>query len=226
MLQRVLFIPDGNRRFAAERGISLAEAYYLGGLTLPLVSEFFSRCHATQIIYHALSSTTFRRRDETLPMIWRAQERVLTELRDCRFFPDRGLSLRVLDQRHLLPIAVRRLCVDISRQRSGKSNAEVVVLAGYDVRADWSRGIARWFGRLGMYPMRRCMEFPESIDLVIRTAGTMNFSGGPAYACDRAEFIVVPEKNPAVTEEVLKRVIAEYQTNAAYRLENNPHTHR
>ena len=40
-MQAVLYMPDGNRRFAEENDISLDEAYYEGGKTLRLFSDFF-----------------------------------------------------------------------------------------------------------------------------------------------------------------------------------------
>lgn len=55
----VLYMPDGNKRFAEKNNLSLHEAYYLGGKTLKLFSQFFVvERRADTLIYHAGSYYT------------------------------------------------------------------------------------------------------------------------------------------------------------------------
>ena len=74
-LGTVLYLPDGNRRFARKSKISLKEAYLEGAKTLKLFSEFFvAEKRAKFFIYHITSDYTHQRTDMSLDAIYNAIE--------------------------------------------------------------------------------------------------------------------------------------------------------
>lgn len=109
-MDSILYMPDGNRRFAQKYNIPLEEAYRQGGRTLKLFSEFFldeGKFH--QLIYHAMSHYTHKRTDSSLEPIYKAAIETLDKLLEEGFFIEKGISFRAVDHSGRLPSELKKL---------------------------------------------------------------------------------------------------------------------
>jgi len=128
-MDAVLYMPDGNRRFALDKGISLFEAYYRGGKTLKLFSEFFIVERRAKIfIYHALSDYTYKRTDSSLDSIHTAALRTFEDLVKKDFFRKMGIKVRIVGDTERLPVKLKRILKSLSDSTEKGKNGEVIIL--------------------------------------------------------------------------------------------------
>lgn len=217
-LGTVLYMPDGNRRYARKKNISLDEAYLKGAETLKLFSEFFVvKKRAKRFIYHAMSDYTHQRTDISLDAIYNALEKTFESLAEEEFFGRRNLLFRYVAHSKL-PCELRSKANALQRATKKNIGGEVVVLLGYSLREDVSDSLR--YSPYSHMAFRRHTLFPEDIDLVIRPK-EMRLSGGPAYAMAQAQMIILAKLNPEVEKRDLKQVMKKYLELKRYRVKHS-----
>ena len=221
-MKAVLYMPDGNQRFALKKGISIPEAYTMGGKTLRLLSEFFvAEGKADMLIYHALSDYSHERTDSTPDSIYNAAIKTLEDLKKENFFEKKRISFRAINNSGRLPPELKRVIRDLSKSTKNAEKGEVVVLTGYSLEEDINHALSQ--KPINYKSFREYLTFPD-IDLVIRP-GEMRPSGGPVYAMSQAQMIISNKLNPEVTRSDLERIWSDYCELREYRIHshNNPH---
>ena len=222
-MNTVLYLPDGNRRFARKKSISLAEAYLLGGKSLRLFSEFFvAGNRAKRVIYYATSDYTCERLDGSLEVIYEAAKKTLKELLEEKFFINNGIRFIAIDHSRKLPSELKKVATDLSDSTINLNNGEVIVLWGYSLEKDINTALSQ--NPRTFQEFRRSLLFPEDIDLVIRPF-EMRISKGPVYAMAQAQMITLDKLNPEVKKEDLEEAVREYCRLRSYRINKsfNPH---
>ena len=216
----VLYMPDGNRRFAQREQISLDEAYYLGGKTLKLLSEFFiAEERADTLIYHAGSNYTHKRIDSSLNAIYKAGIKTFEDLLKENFFENNGIAFRVIDHSGKLPESIEELVKKLTDSTKNATHGKVIFLSGYSLEHDINQALSK--NPKNYEEFRRGLTFPD-IDLVIRPI-EMRPSGGPVYAMSQAQMIILYKLNPEITREDLEEVWQEYNKLLEYRISRNPY---
>lgn len=212
MSKHVLFMPDGNRRYAKREGISLRESYNLATKSFQLLSDFFLLENDwNQLTMHLMSKYTHERIDGTLPLIYDAflseSERLLNE----RYFPNNNIKFKWIDHSSKLPSNLVKICQALEEQ---SSNGEKVSLnlVGYDVEADEKQA----FEKADTYEEFLRLRMIPEIDLVLRTT-EMRPSKGPVYAMSQAQMILINKLSPEIEREDLERVLEEYNELKGYR---------
>jgi len=221
-MNTVLYLPDGNRRFAKKAKISLEEAYYLGGKTLRLFSEFFvAEGIAKKFIYHAMSDYTHQRTDLSLKSIYSVLEKVFEELIEEKFFEKNNIKFQWIDHSGKLPQEVKKRVENLSHSTKNAEEKEVVVLLGYSLEEDINQALSK--NPINYASFRKNLIFPE-IDLVIRPK-EMRLSKGPVYAMAQAQMITLDKLNPEVKREDLELALGEYSRLRAYRSDKSFNLH-
>lgn len=215
----VLYMPDGNHRYAKLKEISHEEAYYQGGKILEILSEFFlSRELANTLIFHALSAHTHNRIDGTLVAIFQVFTRLFREWEnDCFFSKDR-INVYVVDHTQKLPEDLKNAADDLMRQNQTGFEKQIFILLGYSLEKDMDMALSS--GVNNYQELRRRLLFPD-IDLVIRTT-EMRPSRGPVYAMSQAQMITIEKMNPEVTNKDLIELWGKYSGLLEYRESTNP----
>src|SRR3989344_1164234 len=136
-MTNVLYMPDGNRRFALKNSIPLSKAYSLGGRTLKLFSQFFlAEERAQMLVYHALSSYTHQRTDSSLDSIFEAATKTFEDLAQEDFFKRNGIGFRAIDHSGKIPATLERAANVLSSSTVGLNKKECIVLLGYSLEDD------------------------------------------------------------------------------------------
>ncbi len=220
-INTVLYLPDGNRRFARKNQISLDEAYYLGGKTLRLFSEFFIvENRAKSVIYYATSNYTCERIDGSLEVIYEAAKKTLKDLLKERFFINNGIRFKVINHSKKLPSELKEVVGELSESTRNLNNGEVIVPWGYSLEEDINTALSK--NPRNYQEFRRSLLFSEDIDLVIRPT-EMRLSGGPAYVTSQSQMMVLDKLNPEVKRRDLEKIWKGYSELKNYRMKDNPH---
>lgn len=219
----VLYMPDGNRRFAAKKGMRLSQAYYAGGRTLKELSQFFLvEGRARVLIYHALSHYTSERTDSSLGAMHGAATKHFKALKKADFFRKNGIRFRVIDHSGKLPQSLEKAAKALSDSTLEAGEKECIVLLGYSLKEDVNQALSQKPENYESF--RQKLLFPD-IDLVIRPI-EMRPSGGPVYAMSQAQMITLNRLNPEVSREDLERTWKEYLELKKQRIKGNPAHHK
>jgi len=218
-MKAVLYLPDGNRRYAKANGVSLNNAYYEGGKTLQLFSEFFlAEGRSKHFIYHSSSSFTPLRTDGSLEAIDEATINTFEDLLRDKFFENSGIAFKVINHARNIPRRLEEMIRELSESAKNGTNGEVIILIAYSLDQDMNRALSEQHQDYDT--LRRNLLIPE-IDLVIRTT-EMRVSGGPVYAMSQAQMMILNKFNPEVKREDLDRLWSEYEKMREYRRSTNP----
>jgi|SRR3989338_1866275 len=222
-MNSVLYMPDGNKRFAQKNNIPLEEAYRQGGRTLKLFSEFFigeEKFH--QFIYHAMSNYTHQRTDLSLKPIYKAAIETLDKLLKERFFIEKGISFRAIDHFGGLPSELKKVIKELSDSTKNAKNGDIVVLLGYSLEEDMNQALSH--NPKNYKALQENLLF-SNIQLVIRPT-EMRPSEGPVYAMAQAQMMTLDKLNPEITREDLEKIWKEYTELKNYREKSNPYHRR
>ncbi|MBI4895507.1 MAG: undecaprenyl diphosphate synthase family protein [Candidatus Aenigmarchaeota archaeon] len=130
-MANVLYVPDGNRRFARDRLVPFSDAYLLGGQTLREAAKAFLTCgNADTLVYHATSAGTYDRTGITPKVIEGAATRVFRDLLEENFFERNGIRFLLADNGNNLPSGLLEAARDLEYS-SKDGRKTVIVLAGY-----------------------------------------------------------------------------------------------
>lgn len=220
-IHSVLYMPDGNRRFAEKNSIPLSESYDMGGKTLELFSEFFvAECRADNLVYYWLSSYTNKRTDSSLEAIYNSAAKTLENLFEEDFFKKNKICFNMQDYSGKLPEKIKNIVDKLYESTKNEKNGNVIVLSGYSLEADYNQAL---FKKPENYiDLRKKLIFPLDIDLVIRNL-EMRLSGGPVYAMSQSQMIILNKANPEIKRDDLEILWDDYCRLKGYRISSNPH---
>jgi len=217
MKQHLLFMPDGNRRYAKKESINLSKAYDKGAQTLELFVNFFLiKNNWSELTMHFMSKYTHNRDDGSLEPIYSALTKMLQNLDNKHFFTNNNLKLISIDHSGRLPQSLQEITYKIEKET--KNNKKIVrILLGYDLDTDEKQA----FEKSKSYEEFIKNRLIPNIDLVIRTT-EMRASKGPVYAMSQAQMLLLNKLNPELKEQDLMQLLQEYKRFVDYRKTTNP----
>lgn len=134
-------IPDGMRRWAKSRGISLAESYLQGAEKVADILQVLRGHHVRTVTVYNLSRANLARSQAELEPVFNASIHFLTHLIPARFEPD-ACSVRLYGDRSLLPaeyVAAAEHAESVMRGEDFRIN----ILAAYDANDELRAAVAQ-----------------------------------------------------------------------------------
>jgi tritrans,polycis-undecaprenyl-diphosphate synthase [geranylgeranyl-diphosphate specific] len=217
MGKHILFMPDGNRRYAKIENISQEQAYQKGTKSLQLFSDFFLLENDwSQLTMHFMSKYTHERNDGSLNPIYNAMINEFTYLYDTKYFDKNDIKFQWLDHSNKLPVDIVEICQALEEQT--KKGAKISLnLLGYDLETDERNA----FNQARSYDEFKANRLISDIDLVVRTT-EMRPSKGPVYAMAQSQMLLLQKLNPELERTDLERMLQEYNNLVGYRQTTNP----
>ncbi len=128
MINHVAFIPDGNRRWAKSRGVSIIEAYERGVAKIHEIVDYFATSRRVRYVtFYVLSlENTFSRSREELELIYALLVRELRKIREDPKTYERGVRVRVIGIREILP---RCIIEEIEKTESATSKNDNCIVS-------------------------------------------------------------------------------------------------
>lgn len=199
-------IPDGLRRWADERGTTLADAYLRGALKVTELVLALQRNGVGTVTVYNLSRANLARRDDELDAVYAASIHFLTTLIPAHFDPA-TCGVRVHGCRDLLPESYQAAADGAEAAMQGK-DFRINVLAGYDARDELRAAHAR--ARAEGCDINAAFEI-DDVDLVIRTTAEPLLSGFPPLQSQYAQlvFSTTPLNDLQVSQ--VDDIVAEYR---------------
>jgi tritrans,polycis-undecaprenyl-diphosphate synthase [geranylgeranyl-diphosphate specific] len=206
--RHVAVIMDGNRRYAAERGLPREEGYRKGADTTERILDWCGELRIPTLTLFAFSTENFERSSEEKGGLFRLmKEKIEAAARDGRLERD-SIRVRTIGRTDLLPPEVREAARRLEEQTRGHTRYDLYVALAYGGRqeiVDTARALARRVEAGELEPdaltaddvARHLYAGPEaaSVDLIIRTGGefrTSNFLPWQAAGNESAAYFCAP----------------------------------
>lgn len=214
----VAIIPDGNRRWAKEKGLPAFEGHRKGAERLNELAETAKKLNIKVATFWAFSTENWNRSKEEVGMLMKLFERVFKTY--IKKLIKNSIRFIHLGRKDRIPVTLRNLIKE-AEEKTRKFQEHYFALAldygGCDeiIRAVKKMGETHVpFKNLtkehfGQFLDTKELPYPNP-DLIIRTGGEMRTSGFLIWQSEYAEFISVPKYFPDFTGNDLKNCIKEY----------------
>lgn len=218
--RHIALIPDGNRRWARERGLSTREGYEAG---LKQILSIIDACNQRRIEVltgWALSTDNLKRDPKQVKELVGAFENFLRKNKD-RFLKN-GIRLRFSGRRDRLPKSLLKLMKEteeLTRKNKGIIVNFAVDYGGRDELIRTMKQIAADAKNEALSPNSITEDLISSYldteglpdpDLVIRTSGEFRLSGYLPWQVRYAELFFTPVLFPDFTPQHLHKALLEY----------------
>jgi len=229
-------IPDGNRRWAAELGLSVMEGHRAGFEVAKSLSRFCRRIGIHTLTIWAFSTENWKRDAAQVSALMALYEDWLTELLAEAIEEE----VRVIHLGRLeglpkgatgpaaaagfpegLPISLQQGLIDIENKTAGHERNVINLAINYGGEDEVSRAVGKLIRdsnlREGNHDGLDLANFLDTAgqlhpnpDVVWRTSGEMRSSGFLPLQSAYAELVFSPKFFPALTEEDVLEMVAEY----------------
>jgi undecaprenyl diphosphate synthase len=212
----VAIIMDGNGRWAAEHGVSVADGHRAGSRALRPVVETAIDLGIESLAVYAFSTENWARSpDEVTALMETFGETIDRELED---LAAQGVRCRFLGRRDRAPEWLRAKMAELEEATAEKSTLQLWIAFDYGGRAELVDA-ARRLIESGSDPedvdeaaLAACLYEPEmpDPDLVIRTSGERRISNFLLWQSAYAEYVFTDTLWPDFGPEELRSAIEEY----------------
>jgi undecaprenyl diphosphate synthase len=212
----VAIIMDGNGRWAAERGVSVAEGHRAGSRALRPVVEGAIDLGIESLAVYAFSTENWSRAAEEVAALMQIfGETIDRELEDLAV---QGVRTRFVGRRDRAPDWLREKMAELERATADRSRLNLWIAFDYGGRAELVEA-ARRLVEIGIDPDEvdeealaahlYAPEMPDP-DLVIRTSGEQRISNFFLWQSAYAEYIFTETLWPDFGPDQLRAAIEEY----------------
>lgn len=215
-VKHIAFIPDGNRRFAKEMGISSLEGHRKGYERFKDVVKWCKELGVHEVTFWGFSTENWKRSKEEVGYLMDLFVRMLTN--DLKYLVEEGTHLRMIGRRSDLPENVVKAIERAEEQTCHLSTRFVNILFNYGGRSEITDAVRRALAE-GVILDDLTEEKVDSLmwshgmtepDLVIRTSGEQRLSGLLPWKAAYAELYFSPKYWPAFTREDLEESMRWY----------------
>lgn len=208
-------IPDGNRRYAENNGLSNIKAYRKAKKVIKETGQKLEDRKIDEVSFYLLSEDNLNRSDEELKDLFQLLENTITEV--AQEFGDRGFMFNWASTKpEALPDHLRNKLQDLEEEfDSGEK--KINALISYSGKSDIiqaSKAIAEKDIDFQAPEIQSKLEIDSQIDFVIRTGNNPSrecLSGFPIWNASYAEYYHIKKNFPAVELEDVEEALDHYQ---------------
>ncbi len=198
-------VPDGNRRWAKKRGLSLWDGYMAGYAKLKAVVKHLFNVGVKNVSVYAMSLDNFLKRSEyEVKVLMKLAKKGFKELREDKDLNEKGVKVSIVGELNYLPDDVREEALKLMEQTSKGKGGTLYVVFLYSVSEEIKKSM-----RMGVKPFT--LEIPP-IDLIIRTGGMKRISGFLPLASIYAELYFTNTLWPDITIEEIDEALKWYSS--------------
>ncbi|MFA5125932.1 MAG: polyprenyl diphosphate synthase [archaeon] len=222
MIESIAFIPDGNRRYAKQAGISLAESYSLGTGKAWDVLQWLSKYPSiTTGTFYTFSLKNFERSKTELNILMRIFEKELDKVKEHKFIPEQGIKINFIGRKEVFPKNLQKKMAETEEYTSQFNSKTINLALGYDGQAeiiDATKKFAEEVAEgkvspdsLNQETFRKYLyaDF-KAPDLIVRTSNEQRLSGFLTYQSSYSELAFIDKYWPALTEQDIDKVITDF----------------
>ncbi|MFB6204516.1 MAG: undecaprenyl diphosphate synthase family protein [Candidatus Nanohaloarchaea archaeon] len=208
-------IPDGNRRYAEEKGIENEEAYREAKEVIKEIGRKLKNQHIEEATFYLLSEENLKREEEELENLFSLMDNYIEEVAEN--YNREGFMLNWASTNPgALPDRIREK-LERLEEKFDEGEKRVNLLISYDGKRDIlqaSEQVANNGGDFSRDQLREHLEVETDIDYVIRTGDNPTrecLSGFPLWNASYAEYYHIRKHFPAVTVDDVKDALEHFR---------------
>ena len=220
--KHIVLFPDGNRRWAKERGMDALEGHRAGFEKAVQMFDWCQKRGVKALTVFGFSTENWNRTEKEVSYLMRLLETNLME--QLKKYggekaKDRGIRIRVIGQRERLPESLQKVIAKVEETTKDNDKFFVTLAISYGGRWDIVSALQKMLKE--RIPPEKVTEdlFSEYLstaglpepDLVIRAGGEQRFSNFLLWQSAYAELYFYQKYWPDFTEQDLDDAIQEYQ---------------
>lgn len=215
--KHIVLFPDGNRRWARERGLHPVEGHLTGKDNLEEFLQWVQKRGIKVVTVFGFSTENWNRSPQEVEYLMALLETYLGG-ENITKFKEQGIRVRVIGQKDRLRPSLQKVISDVEEQTKNNTGLQLNVAVSYGGRWDIVQAAQKALQE-GVVPQELtedCLAsylstagFPEP-DLVIRPGGEMRFSNFLLWQSAYAELYFTEKYWPDFTEQDLDEALAEY----------------
>jgi len=216
MINHVLVIPDGNRRFARTKDISLGVVYkFISDYTTTGLLKFFLlEENSKELTIFGISRDNVLKRDKKdIDPIYDAQIDLYGKwMKDSELIS--RIKFNFVGDKQILPKNYVEKINALENLTKKNTQSVCNILVAYSGQWEIIEGMKK-AKKQGVEPdtekFYNFMEIKNPIDLIIRTGFEKRFSNCPIYQSSYAEFVFTDYYYPELTMDKLQKIVEEFK---------------
>ena len=216
--QHVVLFPDGNRRWAKERGLPTVAGHLKGKENFDRFLTWCKKRGVKVVTVFGFSTENWNRSEEEVNYLMDLLSKGLSDKRARDRFQEEGVRVKVIGEREKVPKNLRQAISSIEDATKDNSNFHLNLAVSYGGKWDITQAVRR-IVQERVRPDEITEETIEkylstaglpSPDLVIRAGGEKRLSNFVLWQAAYAELYFCPKYWPDFTEQDLDEAFEEY----------------
>ncbi|MCH7828569.1 di-trans,poly-cis-decaprenylcistransferase [Patescibacteria group bacterium] len=220
--QHIVLFPDGNRRWARERGMDALEGHRVGYEKAVQLVDWCQERGVKALTMFGFSTENWNRTEREVTYLMRLLETGLVQ--QLKKYvgekaKERGVKIRIIGQKERLPESLQKVIAKVEETTKDNDKFFVTLAISYGGRWDIVSAVQKML-KEGISPEQVTEELFSNYlstaglpdpDLVIRAGGEQRFSNFLLWQSAYAELYFCSKYWPDFTEEDFNEAIQEYQ---------------
>lgn len=216
--QHIVLFPDGNRRWAKERGLPTLKGHWEGHKNLLKFCHWCQKKGVKILTAFGFSTENWERTKKEVNYLMKLFEKGLSSKGNIKEFQKEGIKVKIIGQKERLPKSLQKIIANIENLTKDNKNLYLNLAVSYGGRWDITQAVQKII-RKGI-PASEITEdlisehlstagLPEP-DLIIRAGGEKRLSNFVLWQGAYSELYFSKKYWPAFTEKDLDEALEEY----------------
>lgn len=214
----IVLLPDGNRRWARQRGWSTLKGHQEGYKNITRFCKWCKNRGVKVLTAFGFSTENWNRPKEEVKYLMKLLEKELRQaIKKYKKSPE-GVKVKIIGQKEKLPKSLQKVIKKIEELTKNNKKFQLNLAISYGGRWDIAQAIKKIIKR--KIPAKKITEelvdnylstakFPPP-DLIIRTGGEKRLSNFLLWQAAYAELFFIDKMWPDFTEKDLDKILKEY----------------
>ncbi len=216
--QHIVLFPDGNRRWAKERGLPTLQGHWQGYQNLLKFCQWCQKRGVKILTAFGFSTENWKRTKEEVNYLMRLFEKGLSQKSNIKDFQKNKVKVKIIGQKEKFPKSLQRVVSDVENLTKDNKNLQLNLAVSYGGRWDITQAVQQIVEK--KIPASKITEeligehlstagLPEP-DLIIRAGGEKRLSNFVLWQGAYSELYFSPKLWPAFSEKDLDEALKEY----------------
>jgi len=214
----IVLFPDGNRRWAKERGLPSLRGHWQGYKNLMEFCEWCKNRRVRILTAFGFSTENWRRTEKEVNYLMKLLERCLLSKKNIAKFQRDKIKVKIIGQKERLPKSLQKAIINIENLTKNNKNLQMNLAISYGGRWDILQAVQKIITK--KIPSKKISEdlIEQNLstaglpapDLIIRAGGEKRLSNFVLWQAAYSELYFCKKYWPAFTEKDLDNAIKDY----------------
>ena len=214
MLNSIAIIPDGNRRYAKDKGLSLREVYSKSTDKILDLVRWSKEENIKILTIWGFSTENWNRSEKEVRLVFELFGEKMIQALSSKELYEEGAKIRIIGNLSEMPKKVRELAKKLEEETKNNKKINLNILINYGGRSDILQAVNKILSekkkKVDESEFMKRLIVDEEPDLIIRTSGEMRTSGLLAFQSTYSELYFTKKYFPEFTKRDFLKAVEEF----------------